>query len=300
MRVWPVRRVRVTVAGAVAVGLAVGALVAVASETWWIGALVAAGLGGALGGGWTRKWRRRRSLVAEPFPERWREILQKRVSFYRRLQPEGRARFEDDVRIFLAEQNIVAARVPSFEIAEETPLLIAASAAMLGHGLPDWEWNSVRDIVVHPSSFDEDYEEGGHVAGLVHHQGPVVFSQRDLRHGFRRGTDGFNPGVHELAHVMDLADGYADGVPAGWFATAPWLEVMHDRLARVRRGDATVPLRDYAGVNEAELFAVAVEAFFERPRKLADKDPELYATLRSFFNQDPASKSPSSPDSTAS
>jgi len=289
MRAWPERRIRANLAGAgvaaVAAGFAVGfgsgALVAGV-----VSGLACAGLLGHLG---TRKWRRRRRVLAEPFPQRWREILERRVAFYRRLDEVGRERFEDDVRLFLAEQNIVAAHVPNFELAEDTPVLIAASAAMLGHGLPDWEWPNQRDIVVHPSSFDDDYEAGGHVAGLVHHQGPVVFSQKDLRHGFRRGTDGFNPGVHELAHVMDLADGYADGVPAGWFASAPWMEVMHDRLAAVRRGDRSVPLRDYAGVNEAELFAVAVEAFFERPKNLASKDPELYATLRSFFNQDPAS-----------
>jgi hypothetical protein len=42
------------------------------------------------------------------------------------------------------------------------------------------------------------------------------------------------------------------------------------------------------GANEAELFAVATEAFFERPRELARKHPELYAMLADAYGQDPA------------
>ena len=35
-------------------------------------------------------------------------------------------------------------------------------------------------------------------------------------------------------------------------------------------------------------FAVATEAFFERPRELREKHRELYAELARFFRQDPA------------
>ena len=42
--------------------------------------------------------------------------------------------------------------------------------------------------------------------------------------------------------------------------------------------------------NEAEFFAVAVENFFERPRKLAKSDPELYTMLCDYFGQDPAAQ----------
>ncbi|MBE7479358.1 MAG: zinc-dependent peptidase [Polyangiaceae bacterium] len=51
---------------------------------------------------------------------------------------------------------------------------------------------------------------------------------------------------------------------------------LHRALARcggdppAQDPQAALPqvLRDYAGTNEAELFAVAVEAFFERPEEL--------------------------------
>lgn len=234
-----------------------------------------------------RSWRRRQLLGTAIDPS-WRQILQRRVPFYRNLDEAGRARFEDDLRIFLAEQRIFAAK--GAELDETTCVLIGASAAMLSHGLPDFEWPNVRDILVYPGTFDDDYEVGdGPISGMVHTQGPVLFSQRDLRHGFRRATDGHNVGLHELAHVMDMGSGYADGVPQGldWVATAPWIELMANRLARQRRRNGPKVLRGYAATNEAEFFAVAVEVFFEQPQRLYERDEALYRMLAGYFRQDP-------------
>jgi Mlc titration factor MtfA (ptsG expression regulator) len=209
------------------------------------------------------------------------------VPYYRELSEEGRRRFEDDVRIFIAEQTITGAG--DHEVDDTTRVLIGASAAMLSHGLPEWEWPEVRDVVVYPQAFDERYDiaEEGKVAGQVHLYGPVIFSARDLRLGFRH-RDGHNVGIHELAHVIDMEDGSADGVPvdAPVTATAPWIDVVARRLRKIRRGGSS-PLRDYAGTNEAEVFAVAVETFFEQPRQLAKRDRELFDLLCVYFNQDP-------------
>lgn len=291
MRIWP----RPQLLG-IQIGLAaVAALVTLALVHTMAAPLWAYALGPlaallVLGPG-LRRGLRRRALVRQPFPEAWREILQRRVPFYRGLQGARRHRFEDDLRIFLQEQRIFA--VKGAELDDETRVLIGASAAMLGLGLPDFEWPNVRDILVYPGSFDEEYEVGqGGILGMVHTQGPVVFSKRDLCHGFARATDGHNVGLHELAHVMDMGTGRADGVPQGlsWVATAPWIEVMADRLAKLRRRQKRKRpvLRSYAGTNEAEFFAVAVEVFFEQPQRLWERDRTLYRMLAEYFGQDPA------------
>ena len=46
-------------------------------------------------------------------------------------------------------------------------------------------------------------------------------------------------------------------------------------------------LDTYGGANPAEFFAVATEAFFERPRALREKNRQLYDQLAAFFRQDP-------------
>jgi Mlc titration factor MtfA (ptsG expression regulator) len=293
VQVWPARTIRLHLT--IALVLASIPLLGIATDDWpW----ASAGFGVVLGLVWylwmAGRFHRRRALVRTPFPEEWQRILARRVSFYRDIvdDPERRRRFEDDVRIFLAEQRIYGAGQGSnrLEIGDETRLLIAASAAILSHGMPGFEWPKMRDIVVHPRAFDENYQsENPSISGMVHHQGPILYSERDLKLGFRR-HDGHNVGLHELAHVMDLADGHADGVPVGaeWASAAPWLEIVTDRLGKLRNHRYPHILRDYAATNEAEFFAVAVETFFERPHKLHDKDPELYAMLSDYFGQDPA------------
>ena len=107
--------------------------------------------------------------------------------------------------------------------------------------------------------------------------------------GFISSGTGYHVGLHEMAHVLDMANGQADGVPFGmdWMVTAPWVKVMADRIQKVRRGECQKILRDYAGVDEAEFFAVAVEGLFQRPAELAIQDPELYKLLKSYFRVDP-------------
>ena len=52
-------------------------------------------------------------------------------------------------------------------------------------------------------------------------------------------------------------------------------------------GTPTV-LDTYGATNPAEFFAVVTEAFFERPRALRARHPELYAEFARFFHQDPS------------
>lgn len=296
MQVWPQRRALFHGAVAGVIALA-GILPALLTSGWpWYTAL-----GGPVAGAVyflvvMRRFLRRRKLVHRPFPDEWRRTMQRCVPFYSRLDEEGKRRFENDVRFFLTEQRIYGLRGEKAE--ERIKVLVASSAAILSHGLPDWEWPSLRDIVIYPTAFDDEYEidHRKHIIGMVHHQGPIVFSARDLKHGFCQPRDGLNVGLHELAHVMDMQDGRADGIPDGmeWAATAPWVEVMADRLKAIRGRRGPRTLRSYAGKNEAEFFAVAVEVFFEQPEKLLARDEELYSMLSAYFKQDPAR--PDAPD----
>ena len=296
MQIWPVKSVRLNLAAAVGLGVGFGTIVWLAAG--WVGAPVGVAFGASVYWVRMRRFLRRRRLVRTAFPIAWRQVLNRCVAFYRQLDGEARRRFENDIRFFIAEQRIYGPR--GARIDDDIKVMIAASAAILGHGLPEWEWPRLRDIVVYPTAFDSDYRIGPGLGtlGMVHAQGPLLFSADDLKYGFCKPHDGLNVGLHELAHVLDFAGGRADGVPVdlGWVATAPWVEIIADRIRCVREGECAHVLRRYAGKNEAELFAVAVEVFFEQPQRLNALDPELYEMLSGYFNQDPASATePSQP-----
>lgn len=274
------------------VALVAGALLSVLSLSRgaapWLALLLGLALALAVYLPWTRRDRRRRRLAKEPFPEDWRATLEEWVGFYRSLDEGGRRRFEREVRFFLDEQVITGPRAAPLD--DELRLLVAASAVVLAFGRRGFRYPRLRDVVVYDDAFDDRYDvrADGDILGMVHGQGPILFSARSLRQGFRGEHDGRNVGYHEFAHVLDFEQGRADGVPGfmPWGAIQPWLRVMHEETARAGRHRSL--LRRYAAKNEAEFFAVATEVFFERPDALAEKHPELYRLLRDTYGQDPA------------
>jgi MtfA peptidase len=133
------------------------------------------------------------------------------------------------------------------------------------------------------------------LAGEAMEGGPVMLSWADVQGG---GDDeqpptAYNVVIHEFAHVLDMRDGAADGVPLlpNTQAREAWLGVLmpeYDRFCeRVVCGYQTV-LDAYAAEAPDEFFAVASEAFFVTPRELMEEQPALYRLLSSYYRQDPA------------
>ena len=255
-------------------------------SAWWL-VLFAVGAGAVHAYVALRRPLRRAAALRAPFPDAWKQVLEARVRFYRRLDTDGRRRFQRNLQLVLADYALEP--VGDVAITDEVRVLAGAGAAMILHGLEDVRLPGRRTILVYPDHFDDDYatRQDGHIAGMVHRQGPIVFSARALKRGFA-ADDGYNVSLHEFAHVLDLDDGWADGAPAilTGGTVGRWSTLVARELADVRAGRSV--LRSYAGTNEAELFAVAIEVFFEKPKVLKRRDPELYAALASALNQDPA------------
>ena len=72
---------------------------------------------------------------------------------------------------------------------------------------------------------------------------------------------------------------------------AAWARILGREYDALRRdtdaGRATV-LDKYGATAPEEFFAVATECFFENPRQLRERHPELYVELREYYRQDPA------------
>ena len=230
-----------------------------------------------------RRWR----LARRPFPQAWRAWLERRVPLYDRLDAEGKARFERDVRFFLEERPFEG--VQEVEVTDELRLGVAAGAALLLHGRPDWELPPRNTILFYPDRFDEDYYDTDAAAydGMAHAQGPVILSRRAVEESWDDPGDGDNVVLHELAHLFDFDSAFADGAPSLMdpASAAAWAKLVRREMRRARVGKSV--LRRYAATDPAELFAVAVENFFERPEVLSRRHRELFDALVAFFNLDP-------------
>lgn len=234
----------------------------------------------------TQRQRRRRALLAEPFPAEWRRLLERWSAHYRRLPAGLRERFERDVRVFAAETRVTGIKV---DVTDELRVMVAASAVTLSLGWPQFEWSAVTEVLLYPQDFGRDYSfDARELSGQAHAWGTVILSVPSLRASFAHPDDGFHVGLHEFAHVLDMEQGHFDGIPAGFAPRAlpDWVEVMEAEMERLRSGPTVID--DYGADEQPEFLAVAVEAFFERPLELRRHHGRLYGLLRDYFAQDPA------------
>lgn len=248
------------------------------------------------------KRRRRARLLSEPFPKEWRESLARDVALWQVVPDDLRPKLEDDLRIFLAERHWEACG--GLELTEAMGALIAAQACLLTLGRSVDAYAHVRSVLVYPDRYlapDAVEDEMGVVTeglddreGEASERGLVVLSWADLRQDARR-ADGRNLVLHEFAHQVDLLDFLKDGffAPEDRERHERWRTVLaegYDALCDLDdQGRNDRVLDTYGADDPAEFFAVATEAFFERPAALQKHHPDLYGVMAEYFNLDPAS-----------
>jgi len=248
----------------------------------------------------TRHHRERRERLAAGFRPEWRDLLAGSMRTWAQLDDDERARLEALALGLLVDLHWEAAN--GFELTEEIEVTIAADAAVLLLGLPDDSFSRVRTVLVHPTTLVLQGEHS-QVSGIVS-DGPMpILGQADL-HGpvlivwdavlqeARHPGSGHNVVFHEFAHRLDMLTGDADGMPpiADPELAQRWLDVSTAVYEQVVEGRGGAVLRSYAGVNPAEFFAVATEAFFDAPVPLRHEHGDLYDVLVGYYGQDPAAR----------
>ena len=254
---------------------------------------------------WFQK-RRRKRLLAKPFPAKWEAIIHRNVAHAHWLTAEERRRLRDLVRIFLAEKSWEGCG--GLDLTDEIRVTIAAQACILVLELPHALYRNVHSILVYPSTFVVPPRRpgafeipsqpiGGPLPALGEAQlrGPVILVWDAVRRTGRHPESGHNVVYHEFAHKLDMLDGRADGTPPlhGRAEYQNWVGVCSREYLALREQAAHGKpsfLDAYGATNEAEFFAVVTEQFFDQPITLRQRHPELYGVLQAFYRQDPAKR----------
>ncbi len=242
------------------------------------------------------KRRRRRRLLAHARPGSWDGWLDEDVPFYRRLGPTDRRELVDIARVIVAEKDWVGC--DGLELTDRVRLCIAAQAALLLLGMDHDYYRTVKTILVYPSTYVVPRRDGllvreTPVHGQAVYGGPIILSWDAAAGGAMNPDDGSNVVFHEFAHALDGLDRTFDGTPplGSRDQLDRWIAVMTEHyqslVGKVQAGRRSV-LDGYGATNPAEFFAVATEAFFEKPDVLRRKLPDLYDVLCAFYRQDPA------------
>jgi MtfA peptidase len=249
---------------------------------------------------WLRR-RRRRKLLALPFPDEWRPWLEE-LPFYQGLDDEERSGLHDITRVLVAEKTWEGCG--GLTITEEMKVVIAAQAALLLLNIEHDFYRRAQSILVYPSAYDTgrpEMNEGGIFGdeganeGEAWYGGPVILNWNAVKYGVDDQKDAQNLVLHEFAHKLDMMDGYVDGTPplAHREDYPEWTRVMteeYDALRGKARKRKRSVLNPYGATNEAEFFAVATESFFEKPLQMEKRHAELYGLLKAYYRQDPAGR----------
>lgn len=245
---------------------------------------------------------RRRRLRSQPFPYAWRAILRQRVPQVRQLPADLQLQLKQHIQVFVAEKSFVGCG--GLEVTDEMRVTIAAQACLLLFNRRSGYFPALREILIYPSAFAVR-RLSMDTAGVVHEgcavhlgesssRGHVVLSWDDVVRGAADAFDGHNVVIHEFAHQLDQENGSANGAPpmAGRRRIERWTKVFLGAYARLHRqlqGEAEPALNSYGASSPAEFFAVASEAFFERPQQLANAFPELFGELSRYYRVNPLS-----------
>jgi MtfA peptidase len=251
-------------------------------------------------GAW-RRFRESRTLKRRAIPDALWNLTLARFPFLGRRDAESLEQLRRLSTLFLAEKEFSGAQ--GFEVTDQVAVAIAAQACVpvLQLGL-HW-YAQFIGIVVHPDEVRVRREVMDDL-GIVHRYtevlsgeamegGPMMLSWRDVESAGDSDEWAYNVVIHEFAHVIDMRDGAADGVPPllDRPARAAWLEVLNaefDAFQRRVEADEETVLDPYGASGPDEFFAVASESFFVLPRAMLAEHPALYDLLRGFYRQDPA------------
>jgi Mlc titration factor MtfA (ptsG expression regulator) len=246
-----------------------------------------------------QRTRRRDALKRQALPQAWRDILTKNIGLYRILPEHLQEQLHGLIQVFLSEKGFVGCEAQ--EITDEVRVTIAGQACMLLLNRKTRFYPKLKTIYVYPEAYVVKtlHNKGGVVTeeesvrlGESWTDGPLVLSWDSVTGGARNVHDGRNVVFHEFAHQLDQEDGTADGAPllddrSGYRSWAAVLGAEFETLRRQKKKGRRSVLNKYGASHPAEFFAVATEAFFEKPKQLQKRCPDLYEELKGYYQVDP-------------
>lgn len=245
-------------------------------------------------------------FINEPTPvefkKEWALFLQQNLPIYTKLPSDLQQRLHEKTGQFIATTFFEGCG--ELELTDEMILTVSAQACILVLGYDGAPYPDLNTVLLYPAAFETTSTAVGPGGTVIERKvkalgeswdsGTVILSWNSVRNGAANMFDGHNVTFHEFAHQLDSMDGDTDGVPllSSEEAYQTWANVLgehcNELIDRVQRKKKTI-LDPYGATNPAEYFAVATEAFFEKPRQLKKKQPELYAELNAFYKLDPDS-----------
>jgi Mlc titration factor MtfA (ptsG expression regulator) len=164
--------------------------------------------------------RRRRRILAEPFPTEWLAHLASNMRHYALLEPDKQEIVRQVTQVFVAEKHWAGGG--GLAVTDEMKVTVAAQASLLVLGFSEpYYFDHLPSIILHPRRFTwprRFQNQWGIVDNREHSgeawsHGPIVLSWEEVVACGRNELSGYNVAIHEFAHHLDALNGEFDGEP---------------------------------------------------------------------------------------
>ena len=253
-----------------------------------------------------RRWREDRASRRRAIPEALWLLTLARYPFLGWRSAEQLTRLRHLTTLFLAHKEFSGAK--GLVVTDEMAVAVAAQAVLpilnidgglqlyagfVGIVMHSGAVVAPREVVGDDGVVHEYDEE---LAGEAMQDGPIMLSWHDVEAAAADSCHAdwaYNVTIHEFAHVIDMVDGVADGVPplADRAARRHWtqvLEAAYEDFCVQVDAQCRTAIDPYAAQSIEEFFAVTVETFYVQPQALQQAAPGVYRLLADHFRDDPA------------
>ncbi|MCR9289302.1 zinc-dependent peptidase [Saprospiraceae bacterium] len=219
-------------------------------------------------------------------PTHYHRTLNIYSAYYQYLNEENQVTFQKRLFILLKFIRFIPKGLP--QVTDEMKVVIGSAIIQITFGLDHYLVKEFNTIYVVPRAYNfRDFKTP--FLGHVDFTNKIVcFSWRDVKTGFFIADDAVNVALHEMAHCLEKENTFRQLFRTFFDSEklAIWTERALEKMERIRRQENQF-LKNYGGKNIHEMFAVCVEAFFEKPDEFRYYLPELFDSLRELLNQDP-------------
>ena len=238
------------------------------------------------------KSKKRKKLMLQGLNDDSIAIIEQNVPLYKHLPDEMKTELHGLVNVFINEKKFEGCA--GQQIDDQVKITIAAQACILLLNRKTKFYPKLKIIYVYPDTYVAKDQNDNTSARLGEswQNGPVVLAWNSVTGGAKNMNDGKNVVFHEFSHRLDQEDGEADGAPIldNRSCYASWAKVLGSEFENLQKKALKRKrsvIGKYGATHPAEFFAVATEAFFEKPKQMHKKQPELYDELKSYYKTDP-------------
>ena len=225
-------------------------------------------------------------FTARPLARNQREILIKYFPYYHKLDRKQQRIFKQKMQYFIHIKEFIPRDID--KVTDEMKVLISACAVQLTFGYPKVMLSHFKRILIYPDNYYSTINKQYHKGEVNPRFGAIVLSWKNFVQGYIEDSSCRNLGLHEMAHAIRLENKIFNGEFdfLDQSILDEWGEQAEKEIKNIQAGNSAL-FRDYAGTNQDEFFAIAVENFFERPEQFKELMPKLFGLMTKILRQNP-------------